>query len=190
MKGNGSIRSGAGTGGASTNPAGKASNALMNALQSGKFQRMGYEEQDRMLAAADKESSKLTENRDIYSDSEWDAMTAYLGSGYERMNEYSIGVSKGDSETRQLVSDLDKAIRRRKLTKDIVVWRGSDNDESTSGRFKSTSLKASVADKFRTGKHLHAYVIPKGTHFLYTERKGESEVILPRDFDLRKHMIK
>lgn len=166
-----------------------ASQQLMNALQSGAFQRMSAAQQDKLLAAADKEASKLTENRGIYSDAEWDAMGAYLGSGYERMNAHAIN-GKGDAETKALVRNLDKAIGRRKLTKDIVVWRGSGESESTSGRFKSTSLSASVADKFRVGKNMHAYRIPKGTNFLYTQRKGEHEVILPRGFNLEKHRIK
>ena len=150
---------------------------------------MSYEQQDKLLEAADKEATKLTESRNIYSDAEWNAMDAYTGSGYESMNAHAVN-GGGSAETKALVASMDKAIGRRKLTKDIIVWRGSDSNESTSGRFTSTSLKASVADKFRTGKNMHAYRIPKGTHYLYTERKGESEVILPRGFNLQKHKIK
>lgn len=182
-------RSGGGGGAAGGGGAGPATRSLANALQSGAFQRMSYEQQDKLLAAADKEAAKLTEARHIYSDSEWSAMDAYTGSGYESMNAHSIK-GGGDAETKALVANIDKAIGRRTLTKDIIVWRGSNGTESTSGRFKSTSLKASVADKFRTGKNMHAYRIPKGTHYLYTERKGEAEVILPRGFNLSKYKIK
>ena len=189
-KGSGGTRAGGASGNSRQDLAGKASTQLMNAIQSGKFDKMSYQEQDRLLAAADKEASRLKEDRYSYSDSEWEAMGAYQGSGYEQMNDFASGKTQGDPITRKLVSDMDKAIARHKLTKDIVVWRGSDKVETKSGRFVSTSLKASVAEKFHTDKNLHAYLIPKGTPYLYTERKNEAEVILPRNFDINKYKIK
>lgn len=189
-KQSGGTRTGSASGNSRENMTGNASRQLMDAIQSGKYDKMSYDEQDRLLAAADREASKLKEDRDSYTDAEWDAMGAYQGSGYERMNDYASGKTKGDAQTKALVKEMDSAIARHKLTKDIVVWRGSDKAENTSGRFVSTSLKASVAEKFHTGKNMHAYVIPKGTSYLYTERKGEAEVILPRNFNINKYKIK
>ena len=188
-KGNGGTRSTQSSGGSTM----KSGNELLKAIQSGSFYKMSYKEQDRMLEAADKEASKLTENRNIYSDKEWDALKEYEGSHYDRINAYASGtnVSRASEHTKETVKSLESAMQRRTLTKDIIVWRGSMTEESTSGRFLSTSLKPSVAQKFNEGgSHLHAYRIPKGTHYIYTEAKGEFEVILPRNFNFNKHRIK
>ena len=169
-----------------------AQNQLLDAIQSGKFYGpMDYQKQLDMLDAADKGASKLNESRHIYSDSEWEALKAYEGGSFEKINDAARGAKKASDWDKKTIHDLDKAIGRRKLTKDIIVWRGSTAKESSSGRFVSTTLKASVAEKFNGGtKHLHAFKIPKGTHYLYTEGKGEAEVILPRGFNLSKYKIK
>lgn len=187
-------RAGGGAGlGSGAGGAGKASRELMSALQSGKFEKMSAAAQERLLEAADKEATRLSENRNIYSDAEWDALKAYEGSHYDRINAAASGtaVSTVSQSTKDAVKNLDSALKRRKLTKDIIVWRGSDKAESsTSGRFISTSTKASIADKFRVGKNMHAYRIPKGTNYIFTQGKNESEVILPRNFNLSKYKIK
>ena len=169
-----------------------AQNQLLDAIQSGKFYGpMDYQKQLDMLDAADKGASKLNESRNIYSDAEWDALKAYEGGHFEKINDAARGAKKATEWDKQTIKSLDKAIGRRKLTKDIIVWRGSTAKESSSGRFVSTTLKASVSEKFNGGtKHLHAFKIPKGTHYLYTEGKGEAEVILPRGFNLSKYKIK
>ena len=186
-------RIGGGAGlGSGAGGAGKASRELMSALQSGKFEKMSAAAQERLLEAADKEATRLSENRNIYSDAEWDALKAYEGSHYDRINAAASGtaVSTVSQSTKDAVKNLDSALKRRKLTKDIIVWRGSDRAESTSGRFLSTTTKASIADKFRVGKNMHAYRIPKGTNYIFTQGKNESEVILPRNFNLSKYKIK
>ena len=181
---------GSGTGfGSNADGAGKASRELMSALQSGKFEKMSAAAQERLLDAADREATRLSENRNIYSDNEWDALKAYEGGFYDRINAAANGTDANQS-AKDAVRDLDSALKRRKLTKDIIVWRGSDRAEDTSARFISTSTKASIADKFRIGKNMHAYRIPKGTNYIYTEGKNESEVILPRNFNLNKYKIK
>ena len=178
---------GSGAGGAD-----KASRELLNAIQSGRFDKMSYAQQDKLLEAADKEASKLTENRTIYTDKEWDAIKAYEGSHYDRINAAASGtnVSRVHEQTKETIKHLESAVGRRTLKKDIIVWRGSSTEEKTSGRFFSTSLKASVAKKFSEGTHLHAYRIPKGTKYMYTEAKGEFEVVLPRNFNFNKYKIK
>ena len=171
-----------------------AGNKIGDLMASGKWDDLSYAEQDRLLAAADKESSKLTENLRPYNDAEWNAITAYQGSGFKYMNDAAMGKKTGnakfDAEVAAHVKNLDKALGKRKLTKDIVVWRGSDTKESSSGRFKSVSLKAKDAKEFNIGNNLHAYRIPKGTSYFYSNRGGEHEVILPRTFDLNKYKIK
>lgn len=184
---------GMGSGAASARELTAAQNKLLDAIQSGKFygKGMDYQEQLDMLDAADKGGSKLKESRGIYSDAEWDALKAYEGGHFEKINDAARGAKKATDWDKKTIKDLDKAIARRKLTKDIIVWRGSTAKESASGRFVSTTLKASVAEKFNgSTKNLHAFKIPKGTHYLYTEGKGEAEVILPRGFNLSKYKIK
>ena len=165
---------------------------LLESIHSGAFQKLSYAQQDKMFEAADKEASKLSENRSIYSDKEWDALKEYEGSHYDRINAAASGtaVSTVSEHTKETVRNLESALKRRKLNKDIIVWRGSMTAEEKSGRFLSTSLKPSIAQKFSQGTHIHAYRIPKGTNYIYTEAKGEFEVILPRNFDFNKHRIR
>jgi hypothetical protein len=171
-----------------------AGNKIGDLMASGEWQRMSYLQKLKLLEEADRASSSLTEKDSMYSDSEWAGISAYQGSGYSYMNDALTGRKTGDkkfdAEVEGYIKGLDKAIGRRKLTKDIVVWRGSDTKESKSARFVSTSLKAKDANSFNKGNNLHAFKIPKGTHFYYSNRRGEHEVLLPKGFDLSKYKIK
>ena len=171
-----------------------AGNKIGDLMASGKWDTLPAKEKVRLLNEADKNASKLTEKDSMYSDTEWAGITAYQGSGSKYMNDAAKGKRTGnksfDAEVEGYMKGLDSAIGRRKLTKDIVVWRGSDVKESGSGRYVSTSLKAQDAARFNIGNNLHAYRIPKGTKYYDSNRAGEHEVILPRNFDLSKYKIK
>ena len=145
----------------------------------------------RLLNSLSREST-LTDKRGIYTDDEWDAIDAYGGNAFDWINEEAARPGSGDARTRKFVRDLDTAMKRRTLSKEIVVFRGSEQEETGNrGHFVSTTLSPKVADKFRDyGPNLHAYLIPKGTNYIYVTNKGEDEVLLPRGFDLRRHKIK
>lgn len=110
------------------------------------------------------------------------------------MNDRAMGKKTGDKEVdmkiKMHMDNLDRAIQMRKTTKDMVVWRGSSKAEKDSRRYVSVSLKARASNDFRRGKNLHAFLIPKGTPYAYSNRMGEEEMILPRGFKLQKYKIK
>lgn len=173
----------------------KRTNDFLNAAQSGEIDRMSAEDESAYLKkfATLKESS-LRDARDIYSDDEWDAIEAYGGRWGDYINEYMNGTNRSSpgAQLIKLSNDLNTAMSRRKLTKDIIVFRGSEGaEDNPSGRFVSTTLSPVIANKFRHwGPNIHAYKIPKGTNYIYITNRGESEVLLPRGLDLRKYLIK
>lgn len=168
---------------------------MLDLVHSGKWDEMTYKERAKIIEEVDKHAETLKETLDKYEKAGvMDALVAYQGSGYRYMNDRAMGKKTGDKafdkEIAGHMKNLDKAIQMRKTTKDMIVWRGSSRAEKNSKRYVSVSLKADVSDGFRTGKHLHAFKIPKGTPYAYSNRIGEWEMILPRGFKLQDYKIK
>jgi len=169
---------------------------LLTIVQSGKWDDLTYKEQDRLLEAVDKHADTLKETLDMYEKTGvMDALRAYQGSGYKYMNAAAMGKKTGDkkfdAEIKEHMKNLDRAIQMRKTTKDMIVWRGSSKEEKNSKRYVSVSLSAEVSARgFMSGKHLHAFRIPKGTPYAYSDRIHEKEMILPRGFKLQDYKIK
>ena len=173
-----------------------AANRLLDAVQSGKEDNMSWDEWKSLLKEVDSQAPTLKETLGMYEKAGvMDALVAYQGSGYRYMNDRAMGIKTGDKafdkEIATHMKNLDKAIQMRKTTKDMIVWRGSSRAEKNSRRYVSVSLHASVSDDFRSGtKNLHAFRIPKGTPYAYSNRIGEWEMILPRGFKLQDYKIK
>ena len=128
-----------------------------------------------------------------YSQAEADALTYYAGHiGYENINRGLNGQRKLSAEDKDAIAKIDKAMQKTKLKKDTVVFRGIDQEDSGTWKgYVSTSRAVYDADKFRNDtKHLHAYLIPKGTPVAYIYGAGEDEYLLPRGFNLKKYRIK
>ena len=128
-----------------------------------------------------------------YSEEEFDALTYYSGhTGFENINQGLNGQRKLSDEDKDAIAKIDKAMQKTKLKRDTVVFRGIDKEDS--GKWKgyvSTARSIYDADKFRNDtKHLHAYLIPKGTPVAYIYGAGEDEYLLPRGFNLKKYRIK
>lgn len=189
---------GSGTGFGSRSGSGKLSAAgerYLNLIQSGKFDNLSRAERERILEEVDKHAEKLGETLGMYEKAGvMDALVAYQGSGYRYMNDRAMGIKTGDKkfdkEIKEHMKNLDRAIEMRRTTHDMIVWRGSSRAEKNSRRYVSVSLHASVSDSFRDDHHIHAFRIPKGTPYAYSNRIGEYEMILPRGFKLQNYKIK
>ncbi len=172
-----------------------AGERYLNLVQSGKFDNLSRAERERILEEVDKHAEKLGETLGMYEKAGvMDALVAYQGSGYRYMNDRAMGIKTGDkkfdAEIKTHMKNLDKAIEMRRTTHDMIVWRGSSRAEKNSRRYVSVSLHASVSDSFRDDGHIHAFRIPKGTPYAYSNRIGEYEMILPRGFKLQKYKVK
>ena len=188
-KGNGGTRSG---------PTGRrnytlmpSNDLLLRLAQSGELRRMNDEMRGNILSSSIRES-QLTERNDVYTEDELKAINAYSGVGYDAINAEAERPGVESNRIRQYVSALESAIGKRKLDKDIVVFRGDKaNGDGNRGGFVSTSLQPSIASIFSGyGSNLHAYRLPKGTSYIYIAKEGEDEVLLPRGFDLMKYKIR
>lgn len=174
----------------------KEANDLLTLVHTGAWKGLSEKDRDEILQRVDKHADTLGETLDMYEKAGvMDALKAYQGSGYKYMNAAAIGKKTGDkkfdAEIKQHMANLDRAIQMRKTTKEMIVWRGSSKAEKNSRRYVSVSLHAAVsANGFTTGKHLHAFRIPKGTPYAYSNRIGEYEMILPRGFKLQDYKIK
>ena len=182
-------------GGGSHGKLSAAGERLLDLVHSGKWEDMSYKERDRILEEVDKHAEKLGETLGMYEKAGvMDALVAYQGSGYRYMNDRAMGIKTGDkkfdAEIKTHMKNLDKAIEMRRTTHDMIVWRGSSRAEKNSRRYVSVSLRAKVSDEFAEGVHLHAFRIPKGTPYAYSNRIGEYEMILPRGFKLQKYKVK
>ena len=189
-------RAGGGAGlGSGTRSLDSASNRILDLVSRGSWEDLSSSEREKLLDAADKMADKLANSVEDYEKAGvMDSLRAYAGSGFKYINDAALGKSTGDAdwdaELSGHIKNIDKAIGMRKLKKDIIVWRGSNTSETTSGRYVSVSLHASVSDRFRTDKNMHAFRIPKGTHFAYNNENFEYEVMLPRGFNLNKYKVK
>jgi len=169
---------------------------VLDLVHYGKWWGMHWEDREKLLKEADKNAETLDETLDMYAAAGvLDALKAYQGSGYKYMNAAAMGKKTGrkafDAEIKKHMENLDRAIQMRKTTKEMIVWRGSSKAEKNSQRYVSVSLHAEVsASGFTSGKHLHAFRIPKGTPYAYSNRLGEWEMILPRGFKLQDYKIK
>ena len=182
-------------GGGSHGKLSAAGERLLDLVHSGKWDKLSWKDREALLDEVDKHAETLGETLDKYEKAGvMDALKAYQGSGYRYMNDRAMGIKTGDKkfdkEIKEHMKNLDKAIEMRRTTHDMIVWRGSSRAEKNSRRYVSVSLHANVSDGFRDGKHLHAFRIPKGTPYAYSNRIGEYEMILPRGFKLQDFKVK
>lgn len=128
-----------------------------------------------------------------YTQDELDAISAYSGYDFDRINDALEGKAKfGVSQkTQNQIKLLDSAMAKTKLPRDMVVYRGTVTaQQGIKQGFISTSRDLHTALQFNDGsKNVHAYLIPKGTHVIYIRDRAENELLLPRGFDIRKYKI-
>lgn len=131
-----------------------------------------------------------------YTQDELDAISAYSGYHYDVINQVlekkdNYKVYEGKRSVQEWIKNLDSAIAKTKLPRDMVVYRGTPvAEKGIKQGFISTSRDLHTALQFNDGsKNVHAYLIPKGTHVIYIRDRAENEILLPRGYDIKKHRI-
>lgn len=175
----------AGSSGGVTQGAGK----LIAAVQSGKYDKLSYAEQDELYNDAAYESKTLNVKpaEERYNAEQMKALAVYHSSLYDDINSDLRRGGNGGQYAKTLDGMFDYTLK-----KPVVVYRGTEKAPARGAdkAFQSTSLSAAKAQYFTHGsKHLHAYKLPAGTKVIYLGG-SEEEIILPRGFNLAKHKIK
>jgi len=148
-----------------------------------------------------------------YNELEVYSIDHYKGGGYTEMNSFADGDNddynelmasnhpddiEKRKELQELVDNLDSALNRSVLAKEITVYRGLSKSRANivlglkpgeiyaSNTFESTSHIGEEAQAFaHTGVALRV-TLPKGTNgFEYGDVKWENEVLLPRKYGFR-----
>ena len=168
-----------------------ASARLLAAVQSGRFAKMDYDEQQELYNAAAYESPENLENikpaEERYSKEQMDALAYYHSSLFDDINRNLRRGGDGGRYVKILDGMFD-----HKLKEPVIVYRGTETApvRGADKAFQSTSLSAAKSSAFTNdSKHLHAYLIPAGTPVIYIGG-SEEEIILPRGFNLYKYRIK
>lgn len=172
-----------------TNTVTPGAGRLIDAIQSGKYQKMDYEKQSKLYDDAAFESQRLNikDAEERYTPEQLQALAYYHSSLFDDMNTSLRNGGDGGKYTKTLDGMFDHT-----LEKPVVVYRGTEKApiRGADKAFQSTSLSAAKAEYFTNGsKHLHAYRLPAGTKIIYLGG-SEEEIILPRGFNLSKYRIK
>jgi len=134
-----------------------------------------------------------TNNMNIYSDKEQDAIEEYKSFSSGAFEKINNGLRKGKLAKKwQNIADLlDSALLRLKLPNDLIIYRAMDNRyiAEIDKAFISTSPDPNTADVFNVGDNseIFRFKIPKGTNYIFLGR-NELEIIFPRGFNMTKHL--
>lgn len=170
--------------------------ALLNMVQkegwSEKNQNRYREVFDKVYDEEQKQYSMMPTK--LKNEDEKNAVAEYQRWGFESINEKLRSNRPLDKKEEAVKQQLDKIIQRTTLSKDVTVFRGTQNKPTATNKgYTSTSRMATVAEHFSSGmygsKHMYAYRIPKGTHCLVIGG-AEDEIIFPRNFNIAKYKIK
>lgn len=160
-------------------------------LKSNKFKTKSRNIQSKLIQQSENEVvSKANDLKQNFNSKEADALDTYVSFEYKKINPYLRFKSTGDSKLDKVISLIDSAIEKSKLTKDLIVYRSVDNLSDLNGdiAYKSTSLDPYKSNIFKKeGGSIYRFKIPKGTNYAYIGG-GEKELLLPRDFDLYKYI--
>lgn len=124
---------------------------------------------------------------------EEDAVDSFRQWGFEELNEALRAGKPLTAKQKEVQEQIDKIMSRTTLKKDIVVYRGTkDAPIDINPAYSSTTTRITIAEHFSSemygSKHLYAYRIPKGTHYLIIGG-AEDEIVLPRGFNLGQYKI-
>jgi len=166
---------------------------LHSLLDSGKFKSKNRVEQTKLIGDAQDHTRKVEKSlTQDFDDKEIDALDTYVSEKYKDINSYLRKGEKDNPELDKTISLIDSAISKNKLKEDIIVYRSlSGNQELVEDKaFQSTSIDPYTSNTFKTkeGK-IYKLKIPAGTNYAYIGG-GEKEMLLPRDLDLTKFIVK
>ena len=172
-----------------TNTVTPGAERLIKAVQSGRYEKMDYDQQDALYndAAYESKSLNIKDAEERYNEEQLKALAYYHSSLFDDINSSLRKGGDGGKYTKVLDGMFDHT-----LTSPVVVYRGTEKAPARGAdkAFQSTSLSAAKAQYFTHGsRHLHAYRLPAGTKVIYLGG-SEEEIILPRGFNLAKHKIR
>lgn len=159
-----------------------------------KFNSLNEKEIDDMQKSSDKCYNNLTSD-------EKDAMYEYAMGGYQDVNDFLNGKFEGYENTKDFVNQIDNAMSKYLLNKDIISYRGTNGkyyedykvgDIFSEKMYYSTSLNKNIAQGFADDKDnaiIAEIRVPKGTKSIYigdnTEYEFEAELLLGRDLSYK-----
>jgi hypothetical protein len=124
---------------------------------------------------------------------EQDILNIYVSKEYIKINS-ELRSGKISQKTQKIVDKIDKIINDYKLEQDIIAYRSVETSaiHSQDDAFKSITLSPFIALSFKKNQKGNSEIfklkIPKGTNYAYIGG-GEAELLLPRDFSLKKCII-
>jgi hypothetical protein len=152
---------------------------------------------------------------DKFAANEVEALTAYAGTGFSRINN---GLRRNDGDiarvqAKKTVEGLDAAIKRGRVPEDLVVYRGmkggllkrlNEGDTFQDHGYVSTSLHKKVAEKFGKDRDRNnnkittvmEITVPKGSHAIAFDaifqggHLDEHELLLPRNSTFKVTSVK
>lgn len=145
-----------------------------------------YNEEYRKIE--DEYESKYWKKHDLgYTQEQKDVMNEYARNSY-RINEAAAS-SSPSAEMKEKIRVLDSCFRPAE--KDIIVYKGwFRGDLENSKGYASTSVLPTFARRFASASGgIAAFRIPKGTPIIRISMR-EDEILLPRNFNIKKYRIK
>lgn len=158
-----------------------------------------------------KEAHKAAQFQEKLTQKETLSIYSYTGVTYKRINRQLRGKEEKSSYIQEIISFMDKAMKKTSTTEDIIAYRGVSSkvfDKLEIGAiikdngFTSTTTKLNIAKSFAStsaassnGESLVMEVrIPKGSRAVsvlkYTTHKNEEEILIDRDSEYRVADIK
>lgn len=142
--------------------------------------------QDKVMKVAQANAKDLEQTKDS---NEQNALDTYASSQYIKINA-ELRSGKISKKYEGTIAIIDKVMAENKLKHDMVLYRAVDPSAITKEdlAYKSTSVSPLTANNFKRGSaELFRFKIPKGTNYAYIGG-GEMEVLLPRDFQMKKYI--
>jgi 16S rRNA C967 or C1407 C5-methylase (RsmB/RsmF family) len=161
-------------------------------IKNDKYQKLSRDAKIKLNTKIEKEldtlDKQLAPKFTNLSGKELDIVEEYMSSEYKKINN-ELRSKKLSKNTEKIVKFLDELIEKNKAPFDIEVFRSSHFVGSDLA-YTSTSLNPITANSFnRNGTSFFKLIIPKGTNCFYIG-KGEKELLLPRNIDLNKFLVK
>jgi hypothetical protein len=126
----------------------------------------------------------ISKDKKDYTENEYESFEYYKSSYFEKINTLLRKGGKIPAKWQKIIDDLNSALTKNSLEKDITVYRSVTPSAITKAdpAYTSVSTSALTANVFKRGDaDIFKAIIPKGTSYIYWGGK-EPEIILPCGF--------
>ena len=153
-----------------------------------------------------KDAHKEAQFKEKLTQKETLSLYSYTGNSYTRINRQLRGKEEKSSYIQEIISNMDKAMKKASTTADIITYRGLSKksfEKLEIGAvikdkgFTSTTTKTNIAKMFASSSAAKSssepivmeIKIPKGSRAVslsrYTTHKNEDEILIDRDSEYR-----